>query len=72
MLGFVSHELKSPVASMVTDAQLLSQGYLGDVSEAQQAKLEGIVRKGGYLLGLVNEYLDLARVEGGELQTDLR
>lgn len=72
MLGFVSHELKSPVASMVTDAQLLSQGYLGDVSEPQQAKLEGIVRKGGYLLGLVNEYLDLARVEGGGLQTDLR
>jgi signal transduction histidine kinase len=72
MLGFVSHELKSPVASMVTDAQLLSQGYLGDVSEPQQAKLEGIVRKGGYLLGLVNEYLDLARVEGGELRTDLR
>ncbi len=72
MLGFVSHELKSPVASMVTDAHLLSQGYLGDVSEPQQAKLEGIVRKGTYLLGLVNEYLDLARVEGGELQTDLR
>ena len=72
MLGFVSHELKSPVASMVTDAQLLSQGYLGDVSEPQQAKLEGIVRKGKYLLGLVNEYLDLARVEGGELHTDLR
>jgi len=72
MLGFVSHELKSPVASMVTDAQLLAQGYLGDVSESQQAKLEGITRKGKYLLGLVNEYLDLARVEGGELQTDLR
>ncbi|HEY5388093.1 MAG TPA: HAMP domain-containing sensor histidine kinase [Thermoleophilia bacterium] len=72
MLGFVSHELKSPVASMVTDAQLLSQGYLGDLTEAQQSKLEGIVRKGDYLLGLVNEYLDLARVEGGELQTDLR
>jgi signal transduction histidine kinase len=72
MLGFVSHELKSPVASMVTDAQLLSQGYLGDVSKPQQGKLEGIARKGKYLLGLVNEYLDLARVEGGELQTDLR
>ena len=32
MLGFVSHELKSPVASMVTDAELLSQGYLGDLT----------------------------------------
>jgi signal transduction histidine kinase len=72
MLGFVSHELKSPVASMVTDAQLLAQGYLGDLTEQQQAKLDGIVRKGRYLLGIVNEYLDLARVEGMELQADRR
>ncbi len=70
MLAFVSHELKSPVASMVTDAQLLSQGYLGELSDAQRAKIEGITRKGQYLLGLVNEYLDLARVEGGELQLE--
>ena len=70
MLGFVSHELKSPVASMVTDAQLLEQGYLGELTEAQQGKLDGITRKGQYLLGLVNEYLDLARVEGGELQLE--
>ena len=64
MLAFVSHELKSPVASMVTDAQLLSQGYLGEVSAEQKAKLDGLARKGDYLLGLVREYLDLARVEG--------
>jgi len=72
MLGFVSHELKSPVASMVTDAQLMAEGYLGEISEAQRAKLEGIERKGRYLLGLVNEYLDLARVEGMELRSEPR
>jgi signal transduction histidine kinase len=67
MLGFVSHELKSPVASMVTDAQILAQGYLGDLTPEQKAKVESMARKGQYLLGLVREYLDLARVEGGEL-----
>jgi len=72
MLSFVSHELKSPVASMVTDAQLMAEGYLGDVSEAQKKKLEGVMRKGKYLLGLVNEYLDLARVEGMELRSQPR
>ena len=43
MLGFVSHELKSPVASMVTDAQLLTQGYLGDLTPraARQAREHG-------------------------------
>ncbi len=67
MLGFVSHELKSPVASMVTDAQILSQGYLGDLTPEQLAKVTSMERKGQYLLSLVREYLDLARVEGGEL-----
>jgi len=70
MLAFVSHELKSPVASMVTDAELMSQGYLGDLTGVQLTKLDGMARKGRYLLGLVNEYLDLARVESGELTLD--
>ena len=72
MLGFVSHELKSPVASMVTDAQILSQGYLGDLTPEQRAKCESMARKGQYLLSLVREYLDLARVEGGELTLQTR
>jgi signal transduction histidine kinase len=67
MLGFVSHELKSPVASMVTDAQLLRDGYLGEVAPDQRRKLERLIAKGEYLLELVREYLDLARVEGREL-----
>ena len=72
MLGFVSHELKSPVASMVTDAQLLAQGYLGDLTDEQRAKLENLARKGQYLLSLVREYLDLARVEGSDLKIEPR
>jgi signal transduction histidine kinase len=72
MLGFVSHELKSPVASMVTDAQLLAGGYLGELSSTQKLKLERLIHKGEYLLELVREYLDLARVEGEELHAEFR
>ena len=72
MLGFVSHELKSPVASMVTDARILADGYLGELSPTQKVKVEGIARKGEYLLDLVREYLDLAHVEGGELELRLQ
>jgi signal transduction histidine kinase len=68
MLGFVSHELKSPVASIVTDGRLLTQGYLGDLQDNQKQKIEKMILKGEYLLGLVKEYLDLARIEGGELK----
>jgi signal transduction histidine kinase len=72
MLGFVSHELKSPVASLVTDARLIADGYLGDVPARQREKLERMITKGQYLLGLVEEYLDLARVEGGDLKPQPR
>jgi signal transduction histidine kinase len=72
MLGFVSHELQSPVASLVTDAQILTQGYLGDLTPEQRAKILSMERKGQYLISLVREYLDLARVEGGELRLNLR
>jgi hypothetical protein len=68
MLGFVSHELKSPVASMMTDAQLLREGYLGPLAAAQRDKIDGMIRKGHYLLGLVRDYLELARLEGGNVE----
>ncbi len=68
MLGFVSHELKNPVASMVMDAKLLAQGYLGDLTDKQKNKIERSIVKGEYLLALVREYLDLARIESGNLK----
>lgn len=67
MLGFVAHELKSPVASLVMDARALADGYLGEVDPAQRDKLLRMIGKGEYLLGLVRDYLDLARIEGGGL-----
>ncbi|HWQ08062.1 MAG TPA: GAF domain-containing sensor histidine kinase, partial [Holophaga sp.] len=67
MLGFVSHELKNPVASMITDARVLAQGYLGPMDPVHVDKLEKLIKKGEYLLDLVRNYLDLARVEGGKL-----
>lgn len=67
MLGFVSHELKSPLASIVMDARLLTDGYVGTLAEPQRDVVGKMIRKADYLLNLVREYLDLARIEGGEL-----
>lgn len=72
MLGFVSHELKAPVASMVADAEVLAGGYLGELSAPQRDKLQRSITKGRYLLGLVGEYLQLARIESDELRVDAR
>ena len=68
VLAFVSHELKNPVASMITDARVLAQGYLGPMDPKHVQKLERLIQKGEYLLDLIREYLDLARMEGGSLR----
>ena len=72
ILGFVSHELQSPIASMVTDAKLLVDGYLGELNEQQRRKLESSISKGQYLLNLVRDYLNLSRLEDKSLKADIR
>ena len=67
MLAFVSHELKNPIASMITDARVLADGYLGDLEPRQAQKLERLIGKGNRLLDLIRVYLDLARMEGSDL-----
>ncbi|MBZ5589557.1 MAG: GAF domain-containing sensor histidine kinase [Acidobacteriia bacterium] len=71
MLGFVSHELKNPLASLVMDARTLSGGYLGPLDPRQIEVVERVARKSLYLLGLLRDYLDLARVESGELTASI-
>ncbi|MBN2055017.1 GAF domain-containing sensor histidine kinase [bacterium] len=72
LLGFVSHELKSPVASLVTDAEILKTGYFGTLNEKQRTRINRIISKGEYLLGIVREYIDLARIEDGDLQPNFQ
>ncbi len=67
MLGFVSHELKSPLASIVMDSDAMTAGYLGEMDDTIREKISRIGGKASYLLSLVREYLDLARLEGGQM-----
>jgi signal transduction histidine kinase len=67
LLYFVAHELKSPLSSIVTVGQTLLAGYLGKLPQAQAEKVERMVANSSYLINLVRDYLDLARIETGEL-----
>jgi len=67
MLGFVSHELKAPLASLVMDGETVLGGYAGNVDDVARAAVHRMVRKASYLGRLVKEYLDLARVEQHDL-----
>ncbi|MBP7146878.1 MAG: HAMP domain-containing histidine kinase [Acidobacteria bacterium] len=72
VLGFVSHELKNPLASLVTDGRVLTGGYLGQLNDPQQQKIEKMIQKGEYLLDLIRRYLDMARIESGEMRMSIR
>ena len=62
-LSLMSHELRTPLNAILGFANLLR----GDVaSEKQRADLDIISRSGEHLLGLINELLDLARIEAGK------
>ncbi|HNR36480.1 MAG TPA: GAF domain-containing sensor histidine kinase [Candidatus Hydrogenedentes bacterium] len=68
ILGFVSHELKSPLASIVMDIYSLESGMFGPVTDSQREKLGRMVKKAQYLLGMVEEYIGLSRLESNELE----
>lgn len=68
MLGFVSHEIKSPLSTIIMDCKMMLDGYMGTLDPRVEKRIGRIVARGEYLLGMVREYLDLARIEGGELR----
>ncbi len=63
MLGFVSHEMKSPVSSIITLVRTLADGYYGPLGDKQREILERVVNKAEYLYAISNQYLNLSRIE---------
>jgi signal transduction histidine kinase len=70
MLAFVSHELKSPLSSIIFDSDVITKGYLGELKPEQQEKIFSMRGKASYLLSLVKEYLNLAKIESGQLELE--
>ncbi len=76
-LANMSHELRTPLNSVIGFSEMLLIGALGTLSEQQRDALETVARNGRHLLGLVNDVLDLSKVEAGRMdlrltQTDVR
>ncbi len=64
-LANVSHELRTPLTAVIGFTELLVDGKGGDVSSEQRDFLQDILANGKHLLSLINDVLDLARVEAG-------
>jgi two-component system NtrC family sensor kinase len=68
MLGFVAHELKTPLASAMMSLYTVKDGYLGELKPAQQKGLDSVAQSLDYFHDMVKNYLDLSRLEKGELE----
>lgn len=63
----VSHELRTPLHAVIGFAELLRGGIYGRLEPAQAQAVGGIVGRGGDLLRLINDLLDLSRMEAGRM-----
>lgn len=67
-LATMSHELRTPLNSIINFAYLLKEGVEGPVAEGQNDMLGRIENSGHYLLSLINDILDLAKIEAGKME----
>jgi len=66
-LANMSHELRTPLNSILGFAQVIMEGLDGPVTETMSADLELIEKNGRHLLHLINDVLDLERIDAGRL-----
>ena len=67
-LANMSHELRTPLNAIIGFAELLHDGHVDPVSPQHQEFLGDILASGRHLLQLINDVLDLAKVEAGKLE----
>ncbi|MCF8029189.1 MAG: cache domain-containing protein, partial [Desulfobacteraceae bacterium] len=72
MLGFVSHELKNTLGVIYTSARALEQGFAGKLTSSQETLIKNISRSIHTAVVMTRNYLDLSRIEKGELKVDAR
>lgn len=70
MLGFVSHELKNPLSSAILNVHTVKDGYVGPLNDTQKAALESVAKSLRYFREMIANYLDLSRLEKGELRVN--
>ncbi|MDI6696856.1 MAG: GAF domain-containing protein [Anaerolineales bacterium] len=66
-LANMSHELRTPLNSIIGFSKVILKGIDGPITEQQTQDLTAIYNSGQHLLGLINDVLDLSRIEAGKM-----
>ena len=69
-LANMSHELRTPLTTIIGFSELLSGLMYGDLNEKQLAFTNHIQRSGKHLLEIINDVLDLSKIEAGKMELD--
>jgi len=67
-LANMSHELRTPLNSIIGFSRVILKGIDGPTSELQEQDLNAIYNSGQHLLGLINDILDLSKIEAGKME----
>ena len=70
-LANMSHELRTPLNAIIGFSEILGQKTFGELNAKQARYIDNILTSGRHLLGLINDILDLSKVEAGKLEIEL-
>jgi len=70
-LASMSHELRTPLNSIIGFTGIVLQGFAGELNDEQKKQLEMSYGSAKHLLSLINDLLDISKIESGELKPDI-
>ena len=70
-LANMSHELRTPLNAILGMSEGLLEGILGAINERQSQAIAAIEKSGRHLLALINDILDLSKIEAGKLELEI-
>jgi signal transduction histidine kinase len=70
-LANMSHEFRTPLNAIIGFSQVLRERMFGDVNAKQEEYLDDILSSGHHLLSLINDVLDLSKVEAGQIELEV-